>query len=209
MRERLQEAIDRVDTEKYEAVLLGYALCGNGLSGVRAPARIPLVIPRAHDCITFFLGSRERYREYFEAHPGVYFHTTGWMERGSTGGSLQQLALEGQSEVGWALQDLIDRYGEENGRFLFSQLGDLTRNYRQITFIRTGIGPEDALEAESRREAAERGWAHESMSGSLALLERLLQEPWSEADFAVVPPGHRLAGTCDENIFAIEKCEEA
>ena len=44
---------------------------------------IPLVPPAAHDCITLFLGSRQRYMEYFQAHPGAYFKTTGWIERGS------------------------------------------------------------------------------------------------------------------------------
>ena len=41
----------------YEAILLGYARCNDGLVGVTA-RDIPLVIPRAHDCITFFFGSR-------------------------------------------------------------------------------------------------------------------------------------------------------
>ncbi len=46
------------------------------------PGSIPLVIPRAHDCITLFLGSKERYLDYFQSHPGVYFKTSGWIERG-------------------------------------------------------------------------------------------------------------------------------
>ena len=42
MSARLQEAADGVDGTRYEAVLLGYALCGNGLHGLRA-SRLPLV----------------------------------------------------------------------------------------------------------------------------------------------------------------------
>ena len=42
---------------------------------------MPLVIPRAHDCIALFMGSRQRYREYFDAHPGTYYRTSGWIER--------------------------------------------------------------------------------------------------------------------------------
>ena len=71
----------RWTSRQYEAVLLGYGLCSNGLLGLRARA-IPLVVPRAHDCITLFLGSKERYLDYFMSHPGVYFKTTGWIERG-------------------------------------------------------------------------------------------------------------------------------
>ena len=39
MRKRLQDAVDRVDPECYEAVLLGYALCGNGTAGLTARTR--------------------------------------------------------------------------------------------------------------------------------------------------------------------------
>ena len=63
MCERLQAALDKVDESLYDAVMFGYALCGNGLAGLTARS-IPVVIPRGHDCITLFLGSRERYLEY-------------------------------------------------------------------------------------------------------------------------------------------------
>ena len=78
---RLADVLAGVDETRYEAVLLGYGLCSNGLVGLAARS-IPLVVPRAHDCITLFLGSKERYLEYFQDHPGVYFKTSGWIERG-------------------------------------------------------------------------------------------------------------------------------
>ncbi|MGA2327930.1 MAG: DUF1638 domain-containing protein [Bryobacteraceae bacterium] len=80
MLRRLQAALDAVDESRYEAVALGYALCGNGSAGLAARG-LPVVLPRAHDCITLFLGSKERYLAYFDSHPGVYFKTTGWIER--------------------------------------------------------------------------------------------------------------------------------
>ena len=67
---RLQEAVDAVDASRYNAILLGYGLCNLGIVGLTARS-IPLVIPRAHDCITLFFGSRRRYQEYFDAHPGT------------------------------------------------------------------------------------------------------------------------------------------
>ena len=61
MRDLVQKAIDAVvETDGYEAILLGYARCNDGLVGVKA-RKIPLIIPRAHDCITFFFGSRAAY----------------------------------------------------------------------------------------------------------------------------------------------------
>ena len=57
MSARLSEVLAAVDETKYEAVLLGYGLCSNGLVGLTARS-IPLVVPRAHDCITLFLGEQ-------------------------------------------------------------------------------------------------------------------------------------------------------
>ncbi len=78
-RTELQKRIDAVPAGKYDAIILGYGLCSNILTGLNT-AHTPLVIPRAHDCITFFLGSKERYQEFFNAHPGTYYYTSGWLE---------------------------------------------------------------------------------------------------------------------------------
>ncbi|MDR3233672.1 MAG: DUF1638 domain-containing protein [Planctomycetaceae bacterium] len=83
MQTRLSAALDTVDETQYDAVLFAYGLCNGGTTGLTART-IPLVIPRAHDCITLFLGSRQRYENYFFSNPGTYFKTTGWIERGDT-----------------------------------------------------------------------------------------------------------------------------
>src|ERR1041384_3763384 len=70
-REELQKRIDAVPPNKYDAILVGYALCGN-ITAQLTTAHTPLVIPRGHDCITFFLGSKERYQRQSEDHPGSY-----------------------------------------------------------------------------------------------------------------------------------------
>ena len=75
----LQEKIDSVENGKYDAILLGYALCNNMLVGLKTD-NVPLVIPRAHDCITFFFGSKEQYMEYYNSRPGTYYYTSGWLE---------------------------------------------------------------------------------------------------------------------------------
>src|SRR5689334_22348893 len=128
MRVRLQEVLDQVDESRYEAVLFGYGLCNNGLAGITAHD-IPLIVPRAHDCITLFLGSKQRYLDYFHMHPGVYFKTTGWMERGTNPANTDGDSLQNQVGLNARLDDLIARYGEDNGRYLYEMLGDDKRNY--------------------------------------------------------------------------------
>ena len=80
MKKRLSEYLAAVNEDAYDAILLGYALCSGGIADLAAN-KIPLVVPRAHDCITLFLGSREKYQDYFFANSRTYFMTTGWFER--------------------------------------------------------------------------------------------------------------------------------
>ncbi len=203
MQGELQAAVDRVDPARYEAVLLGYGLCNNGIAGLAA-RQIPLVVPRAHDCITLFLGSSQRYLDYFNSHPGVFFKTTGWIERGGSDGELTQLAIG--KAIGWGAdyEALVAKYGEDNARYLQEQLGALTQQYRQFTYIEMGVEPDGSFERRTRDEAAKRGWKFEKLAGSLAMIQRLVNGVWDAAEFLVVPPGHRIVARYDEGIIEAE-----
>jgi hypothetical protein len=79
MREKLQAEIDHINPENYGVIFLCYGLCSNGTQGLQGA--IPPIIPRAHDCITLFMGSEEAYKEYFFANHGTFFLSSGWLER--------------------------------------------------------------------------------------------------------------------------------
>lgn len=200
MSARLKQNLESVDEEEYDAVLLGYALCSGGITGLKART-IPLVVPRAHDCITLFLGSRQRYHDYFFANSGTYFKTTGWIERGS---DLEQ-ANNSSSEIAQKLglnmsrQQFIERYGKENGEYLYEQLTQM-RYYSQLTFIETGVEPDDSFERQTLELAARRNWQYEKIQGDLTLLRKLLNGEWDE-NFLVVPPGKRIDFSYDDDII--------
>jgi len=200
MRESLEAAVASSDPAGYEAVLLGYGLCGNGLDGLRAVS-IPLVIPRAHDCIALLFGSRHRYREYFEQNPGVYFRSTGWLERGR---SLAQLAQQ-RTGIGATLEELIAKYGEDNGRYLYEELYRYEGAYRQLTYIETGLEPNDSFERHAREEAALKNWAFTKVRGDLSLFERLVAGDWDADDFLVVEPGFEIVARYDDGVVAARR----
>ena len=204
MSRRIQEVIDRTDPKVHEAVLLGYALCGNGMLGLEART-VPLVLPRAHDCIGLLMGSRQKYQQYFDANPGVYFRSPGWLERGE---NLEQLTMEQsrrKSGAGHNLDELIAKYGEDNGRYLWEQFTSYEQTYRQITYITTGVERDKRFEEKAGREASERGWAFEQVQGDLGLLDRFLSGEWNSEDFLTVPVGYRTVARYDESILGIEE----
>lgn len=192
MRARLQERVDASSTGEYEAIGMAYALCGNGLVGLEARS-IPLVVPRAHDCIALFLGGRQRYQEYFDSHAGVYFKTSGWIERGTAASQLTGYGLD--------MAELVAKYGEENAQYLYDELNRYKKTYGKLTYIEMGIEPDDRFEKQTRSDAAERGWEFEKLSGDLSLLRRLVDGDWNEDSFVVVPPGRRIAATYDQRIL--------
>jgi len=201
---RLQEVLGHVDQSQYEAVLLGYGLCNNGLVGLTA-GQVPLVIPRAHDCITLFLGSKERYLDYFQSHPGVYFKTSGWIERGENTHQGNPDSIAHRSGMVQSYEELVAKYGEDNAKFLYEELCNMTRNYSGIAYIEMGIEPDDRFERHSRELAAKQGWKYEKLPGDIALLQSLVDGPWDDERFLVVPPGGRVAASFDEKILKAAK----
>jgi hypothetical protein len=138
--------------------------------------------------------------EYFQAHPGVFFKTSGWIERGT--GLLQsgQETTQSQSALAQSYEDLVARYGEDNARFLYEELCNM-RHYAGLTFVEMGIEPDDRFQRQSEAEAAERGWKYEKLSGDMRLLQGLLDGPWDDERYLVVPPGMRIAASFDEQVI--------
>jgi len=203
MNDRLAQSLEAVDEDRYDAILFGYGLCSNGLVGLAARS-IPLVLPRAHDCITLFFGDKERYQDYFEANPGVYFKTTGWIERGDQLDQLTSQSVQHNTGMATSYEELVEKYGEDNAQYLYEQLCDTTRNYRQITFIEMGIEPDEQFEKEAERIAAKNHWQYEKVRGDLRLLTRLVDGPWNDDDFLTVQPGKRIAASYDGRVVVAE-----
>jgi hypothetical protein len=192
MRDELQRSIDKSDGCGYDAILLGYALCGGGTAGLRA-AKTKIVIPRAHDCIGILMGSRQRYEQYFADQPGRYFRSPGWVEFQQSGQDLQPAGDAVRRAFDkCSREDLITRFGVENGNYLYEQFNAFRRNYSGLTYISTGVSGEATLCKLARAEAEQEGWEFEEIEGSVSLLERLVNGYWDSRDFLVVPPGARI-----------------
>ncbi len=198
LRSTLQEQVD--GAHSYDAVVLAYGLCGGALAGLQA-GPVPLVIGRAHDCITLFLGSRDRYATEAAAHPGTFWYVQDYLERTDANSPFAGLGAVSDEAARAVHAEYVAKYGPDNADYLMEVLGAWREHYDRAAFIDTAVAPDAAsVEARAREEARARGWEFERVLGELVLVRRLIDGDWGQADFLVVRPGERIEMSHDEAI---------
>jgi hypothetical protein len=203
LRSELQRQIDLAAAPTYQAVVLAFGLCNRSLDGLQA-RDVPIAVPRAHDCITLYLGSRQRYDAEFKATPGTYYYSDDYLERQSGGGANGGRVAMG---VGTTIENdyaaLVEKYGEENAQYLLETLGAWHQHYQRAAYIETGSVATGQFRAQAEQDAAKYGWRFEALKGDLVLIRRLLAADWDD-DFLVVQPGQRIVTTNDQRIIGAE-----
>jgi hypothetical protein len=193
----------------YDAILLAYGLCGAATAGLRAGS-IPLVVPRAHDCITLFLGSRDRYTAEFTGHPGTYWYVQDFVERSDDGGQFAGMGAVSDAEARATYEEYVAKYGEDNAAYLMEALGGWRSHYDRAALVDMAVADPRAaavVEAFARDDATRRGWAFEKLAGELILVRRLVDADWGAEDFLVLQPGERLAMSYDEAVIRAEPAD--
>ncbi|MFP4580731.1 MAG: DUF1638 domain-containing protein [Candidatus Sumerlaeia bacterium] len=202
MLERLQKEIDAVDPERYSAILLGFALCNNGIAGLQA-REIPIVIPRAHDCIALFFGSRDSYDEYFKEYPGTYFKTTGWIERDHE--NLEENSDEDLTVFGAlkTFEQFVEKYGEENAIYLMETMGGL-KHYSRMAYIDMPDLAPLPYDEETREQAEKTGLEFFRQTGDFSWLQNFADGPWDEKDYLILQPGQTIVPSHNEDVIRAE-----
>lgn len=169
----IQEKIHQTD-DKIDYIVLGYGLCGNGTVGVKAEKQ-PLVIPKAHDCISLFLGSSEARQKQQQKAPGTYYLTKGWIDEGTP-----PLAL---------LDEYTQRYGRETAEWVISEE---FKHYTRLALVDTGTYDLSTYRNHARANATFLGVAYEEIKGSLALFEKMVKGQWDKDKFIILQPGEEI-----------------
>ena len=206
LRSELQKEIDAIDLDQdihtgtedscgpIDAILLAYGLCSNGVCGLSSK-KYPLVVPRAHDCNTLFLGSKERYREYFDTYNGIYWYTPGWLENAP---------MPYETITDRLMQLYTELYGEDNAEYLVDLELGWYKKYTTGAYIRWKELPFPQYEAYTKRCTQYLNWTFRLFEGSSELLREFLSGSWDEERFLVVPPGRKIAPSFDERILCVE-----
>ncbi len=206
LRKILQEEIDKIDegddpftcttaVGEFDAIVLGYGLCSNGVCGVKSK-KYPIVIPRAHDCITLFLGSKERYRELFdEKSGGIYWYTPGWIENSI-------MPSKKRDEINRSIY--AEHYGEENADYLMEMEQGWLKKYHWAYYVSL-----DGVKYPDYRKFTEEcadyhGWEFRDIKGNDSLMRAMINGDWDNDRFIVIPPGKCAGQSYDDMIL----CEQ-
>lgn len=196
LRNTLQEQIDAVEPGQYDAILLVYGMCGASTIGLTA-RDTPLVIPRAHDCITLYLGSRERYDTEFKRHPGTYWYSVDYMERKEAGEAVA-LGAAGIEATEKLYDEYVEKYGKDNADMLIEEMKKWGQHYTRAAFIDTGHGEVGGFKLQAKEKAEREGWIFEEFDGNPRLLTMLIEGDWPADEFLVVPPGATIRQQYDD-----------
>ncbi|MBM3700141.1 MAG: DUF1638 domain-containing protein [Actinobacteria bacterium] len=197
MRQKLQEKISSVDGN-YDKIILGYGLCSNGVTEIVSDKH-QIIIPKVHDCISLFLGSKEKYLEMFKKDPATYYFCKGWIEYGGDPyrGYLLWTGKEGQVPGQWIRSKEVygsRRYDERTARLL---IAEMMKNYKKIILINN-----NDIENIHRQyldkmisflnEVLQRELILEEIPGSLKFLEKIALLETDEKNFLSFDPGQKI-----------------
>ncbi|MEI6075760.1 MAG: DUF1638 domain-containing protein [Verrucomicrobiota bacterium] len=192
----LQENLESIEARTdIDAVVLAYGLCGRGTLGLR-PTRHPFVIPRAHDCITVFFGSKEIYAKHQQGCPTCYYYTPGW-NRGRR--------VPGEERLEAMRLELAAKFEPEEVDFLLTSEREQWAKYDTATYL--DLGTTDAQDESefARKCAAWLGWKFEHYHGDPTLLRDLLWGNWDADRFQIIAPEMQLGQTLDDSIMSAER----
>lgn len=195
LRGRLQANLDDLNQlTGIDAVVLCYGLCGRGTVGLSS-SRHKLVIPRAHDCVTVFMGSKEAYAEHQRKCATCYYYTPGW-NRGRR--------VPGPDALEALRADLSRRFDADDIEFLVDATREQWAMHDTVSYVDLGTDDSAAEEAYARNCAGWLGWRFERLSGDPALLRDLLWCKWDAERYQIIEPGATLAQSHDRSVMRSE-----
>ena len=200
--EALQARINALDvqSEKYDYILLGYGLCGKVAEGLKS-GKIPIVIPRVHDCIALFLGNNTIYNQYWEGHPGTICYIDAWLERNP-----ERLETNQLQSIGFraSYEEYAEKYGEEDAKYLFEIANSWEKKYDQCLYIANSLVRKD-FSAEVKAKAGLKKWEYKKINGNPGLIRSLNFGEWTEVDFLVVETHSEISQAVDNRVIQFNK----
>ena len=194
----IQEKIDNSTNNSdrvYDVILLGFGLCGNAIIGLSSA--IPMIIPRAHDCCTIFMGSKDKFLASFSNSFSARWCTTGYFERTRARNSSFSYAEQLENyKTSKEYLGYLEQYDEETADYLWETLHPKIESDESFYIRIDGHEYSDSYEHyKSDMEAL--GIKLKVVDGDTAVLKALVDGNWDNDMFLTVPPGKSVTGIYD------------
>lgn len=197
LRLQVQSLVDEMEnsTEPPETILMGYGLCGRGLSGVTT-RRATLILPKVHDCIPLLLGVEQDAAGACSQGGSTYWLSSGWIR---CSGSF----VENKDR---RFKDYEERFGTDSATYLMEVEGSWLQHYSTLCLIRWKDLPVDTQAA--RRIAEDSNLPYSECTGKKDFLQDLLMGGQDEQRFLHLAPGQTITLDGDGSLIAILVSQE-
>lgn len=197
MSENLQQLICDLEEDNdflntYEGIILLYGLCGNGTLGLKTK-KVKLVIPRAHDCMTLFLGSKERYKNIIDNNKGVYWYNHAWID---------QTPMPSKKRMEISKNDYYEYYDEDNAEYLYELEVQGLMQYRYGMLIKSPLVDNEPYKEFLLNEVCDEfNWQYKEEMGDVNLIENIINGIFNENEVLVLNPNEEIGMSLDLDIL--------
>ena len=179
LHKELQDILD--GSLGYSKIIMAFGLCGGAIKNLKATDS-PLIIPRVHDCLPLLLGSKTAYQELAKEEIGTFYLSCGWMIS--------------EKNILSSHQRVLEKYGEKKALRVLERTYD---SYKKVLFIHTGCAEEEPAIQQAKEIATLLKLRYDTVQGNKSYLEKIVNGPWEEDDFAHIPPFEAI----EEELFGI------
>ncbi|HHU31586.1 MAG: DUF1638 domain-containing protein [Zhaonellaceae bacterium] len=166
--EKLHAEIQQLlnETNGYELIILGFGLCGNALNDIKT-TNCPVIMPRIHDCVPVFLGSKAKYETLHKENMRTFYYVS----------SMDMVREDYERSLA--------KYGLNKSKRLFAAM---FKNYNRFLYIHTNNSRNNKAYEEVQNFASIVELPCDEIKGSLDYLEKLINGPWDKEQFITIPP---------------------
>ncbi|HDR05676.1 MAG TPA: DUF1638 domain-containing protein [Candidatus Marinimicrobia bacterium] len=191
LRNSIQKAINK---NRSDIIYLGYGLCGNALDGIHSGKASLRLIP-AHDCITFFLGSRENYQSAHQKYPDAYWYSPSLIRHNEEN-------LPGEKQDYTRKMALLAQYDKASAEKVFEAEISWRKNYHYAIYTEW----KDLDTCKNCRQFAQKAaewlhWDFIEIKGNSELLRKWLLTEDDTPELLTVPLEHIILNSNDESIL--------
>ena len=98
----------------------------------------------------------------------------------------------------------MEKYGEDNAKYLMETMGDWLKHYHRLCLIDTGVGPRETYRKICADQIKDKGWVYEEIIGNTVLITKLLSGDWDQQEFLILLPGEKIAASNDSNVVCAD-----